>query len=258
MPAFWADLTQRYPIVSIEDGLAEDDWDAWAMLTSELGDRVQLVGDDLFVTNPERLRQGIERRRRQLDPRQGEPDRDADRDDRGRSPRAGQRLHGSDVAPLGRDRGRDDRRPRGRARHRADQDGCTRALRPRRQVQPAPADRRGAGGSRAVPRVERFPRGRAASLSTMAVVPRRTKIVATIGPASSAPEVLDAADADDRRRPAQLLARHARGSRRARESHSRRPGRDRPPGRADRRPPGAEAPRRRPERAGASSCAAAP
>ena len=61
MPAFWADLTQRYPIVSIEDGLAEDDWDAWAMLTSELGDRVQLVGDDLFVTNPERLRQGIER-----------------------------------------------------------------------------------------------------------------------------------------------------------------------------------------------------
>ena len=49
------------PIVSIEDGLAEDDWDAWAQLTRELGDRVQLVGDDLFVTNPERLRQGIER-----------------------------------------------------------------------------------------------------------------------------------------------------------------------------------------------------
>ena len=61
MPAFWAELVERYPIVSIEDGLAEDDWDAWAQLTSELGDRVQLVGDDLFVTNPERLRQGIER-----------------------------------------------------------------------------------------------------------------------------------------------------------------------------------------------------
>ncbi len=60
MPAFWADLVERYPIVSIEDGLAEDDWSAWAQLTSELGDRVQLVGDDLFVTNPERLRQGIE------------------------------------------------------------------------------------------------------------------------------------------------------------------------------------------------------
>ena len=61
MPAFWAELCDRYPIVSIEDGLAEDDWDAWARLTSELGDRVQLVGDDLFVTNPERLREGIER-----------------------------------------------------------------------------------------------------------------------------------------------------------------------------------------------------
>ncbi|MBA3475356.1 MAG: phosphopyruvate hydratase, partial [Actinobacteria bacterium] len=61
MPAFWADLVERYPIVSIEDGLAEDDWDAWRRLTTELGDRVQLVGDDLFVTSPERLRQGIDR-----------------------------------------------------------------------------------------------------------------------------------------------------------------------------------------------------
>jgi enolase len=60
MPAFWAGLVERYPVVSIEDGLAEDDWNAWAQLTSELGDRVQLVGDDLFVTNPERLRRGIE------------------------------------------------------------------------------------------------------------------------------------------------------------------------------------------------------
>jgi enolase len=60
MPAFWAELVERYPIVSIEDGLAEDDWDAWAQLTREVGDRVQLVGDDLFVTNPERLRRGIE------------------------------------------------------------------------------------------------------------------------------------------------------------------------------------------------------
>ena len=51
---------ERYPIVSIEDGLAEDDWDGWAALTSALGDRVQLVGDDLFVTNTERLARGIE------------------------------------------------------------------------------------------------------------------------------------------------------------------------------------------------------
>jgi len=61
MVAFWADLADRYPIVSIEDGCSEDDWDGWALLTKTLGDRVQLVGDDLFVTNPERLRMGIER-----------------------------------------------------------------------------------------------------------------------------------------------------------------------------------------------------
>ena len=61
MVAFWVDLADRYPIVSIEDGCSEDDWDGWALLTQTLGDRVQLVGDDLFVTNPERLRMGIER-----------------------------------------------------------------------------------------------------------------------------------------------------------------------------------------------------
>jgi enolase len=60
MPGFWAELIERYPIVSIEDGAAEDDWDAWSQLTRELGDRVQLVGDDLFVTNPERLKRGID------------------------------------------------------------------------------------------------------------------------------------------------------------------------------------------------------
>jgi enolase 1/2/3 len=61
MPAFWAELVERYPIASLEDPLAEDDWDGWAQLTTELGDRVQLVGDDIFVTNTERLREGIER-----------------------------------------------------------------------------------------------------------------------------------------------------------------------------------------------------
>jgi enolase len=58
---FWAGIVERYPVISVEDGCAEDDWDAWQRLTAELGARVQLVGDDLFVTNPERLRQGIER-----------------------------------------------------------------------------------------------------------------------------------------------------------------------------------------------------
>jgi enolase len=59
MVAYLADLAARYPIVSIEDGCAEDDWEGWAHLTSVLGGKVQLVGDDLFVTNPERLRRGI-------------------------------------------------------------------------------------------------------------------------------------------------------------------------------------------------------
>ena len=58
---FWAEIIDRYPVVSLEDGCAEDDWDAWATLTSEVGDRVQLVGDDIFVTNPDRLREGIAR-----------------------------------------------------------------------------------------------------------------------------------------------------------------------------------------------------
>ncbi len=56
---YYEDLVSRYPILSIEDGMAEDDWQGWAALTEALGDRIQLVGDDLFVTNPERLAQGI-------------------------------------------------------------------------------------------------------------------------------------------------------------------------------------------------------
>ena len=60
MGGFYADLVDRYPIVSIEDGLAEDDWDGWKSLTDRLGGRLQLVGDDLFVTNVERLRRGID------------------------------------------------------------------------------------------------------------------------------------------------------------------------------------------------------
>ncbi|KXV77503.1 MULTISPECIES: phosphopyruvate hydratase [Acetobacter] len=59
MVSWLADLTSRYPIASIEDGLAEDDWEGWALLTETLGKKIQLVGDDLFVTNPERLRRGI-------------------------------------------------------------------------------------------------------------------------------------------------------------------------------------------------------
>ena len=60
MVEYWADWAERYPIISIEDGLAEDDWDAWAELTTAIGGRCQLVGDDLFVTNTERLQRGID------------------------------------------------------------------------------------------------------------------------------------------------------------------------------------------------------
>jgi enolase len=60
LAAYWADLAGRYPILSIEDGMDEEDWQGWKALTDRIGDRVQLVGDDLFVTNTERLRRGIE------------------------------------------------------------------------------------------------------------------------------------------------------------------------------------------------------
>jgi enolase len=60
MVDFYAALAERFPVVSVEDGVAEDDWDGWRLVTERLGDRLQLVGDDLFVTNPERLRRGID------------------------------------------------------------------------------------------------------------------------------------------------------------------------------------------------------
>ena len=60
MISYWADLADKYPIVSLEDGLAEEDWEGWKILTDSLGKKIQLVGDDLFVTNTKRLRKGIE------------------------------------------------------------------------------------------------------------------------------------------------------------------------------------------------------
>ncbi len=60
MVDFWADLAERYPIISLEDGLAEDDWEGWALLNEKLGDKLQLVGDDLFVTNTTRIQKGID------------------------------------------------------------------------------------------------------------------------------------------------------------------------------------------------------
>ncbi|HHX18107.1 MAG TPA: phosphopyruvate hydratase, partial [Clostridium sp.] len=60
MVDFWAELVEKYPIISLEDGLDEEDWEGWKLLTERIGDKVQLVGDDLFVTNTERLKKGID------------------------------------------------------------------------------------------------------------------------------------------------------------------------------------------------------
>jgi enolase len=61
MVDYWKMLVDNYPIISIEDGMSEDDWDGWALMTQELGDRLQIVGDDFFVTNTKRLAEGIEK-----------------------------------------------------------------------------------------------------------------------------------------------------------------------------------------------------
>ena len=60
MVTFYADWVEKYPIVSIEDGMAEDDWTGWKVMTDQLGDKIQIVGDDLFVTNTQRLARGIQ------------------------------------------------------------------------------------------------------------------------------------------------------------------------------------------------------
>ena len=60
MVDYWAEWATKYPIVSLEDGMAEDDWDGWKLLTDKLGGKIQLVGDDIFVTNTERLAKGVE------------------------------------------------------------------------------------------------------------------------------------------------------------------------------------------------------
>ena len=131
----------RYPIVSIEDGMAEDDWEGWAQLTRELGGKIQLVGDDVFVTNPKRLRDGIARgvanallvKVNQIGT-------------------LSETLEAVEIAQRagwgtvfshrsGRNRGHDDRRSGGGDQLRADQDRIAVALRPARQIQPADPDR---------------------------------------------------------------------------------------------------------------------
>ena len=215
MPAFWAELVDALP----------DRLDRGRPRRGRLG-RLGAADERARRPRPARRRRplrhepgaappGDRARRRQLDPRQGEPDRDADRDDRGGAARAVERLHGGDVAPLGRDRGRDDRRPRGRARHRPDQDGRPRALRPRRRsTTSCSGSRRSSATGRVYPGWSALPAG-ASRIGSRAMADRpaphedrRHDRARLVGPGGS-----EAADGHDRRRPPELLARHPRGPR---------------------------------------------
>ena len=122
MVDYWAELVEKYPIISIEDGLAEEDWTAGSSSPSALGKKVQLVGDDLFVTNTERLKRGIEVgaanailiKVNQI----GSLTETLDAIEIGQA----RGLHRRGLSPLRRDRGHHDRRPGRRHQRRPDQD----------------------------------------------------------------------------------------------------------------------------------------
>jgi hypothetical protein len=136
--ATWCD---KYPIISIEDGMHEGDWDGWKHLNERLGKKVQMVGDDLFVTNTKILQEGIDQGRGQLHPHQDQPDRHADRDLRRHRDGQARRLDGRHQPPQRRDRRQHHRRHRGGQQRRPDQDRLDEPQRPHRQVQPAAAHR---------------------------------------------------------------------------------------------------------------------
>ena len=257
LPAFWSDLVGRYPIVSIEDGAAEDDWKAWEQLTRVLGERVQLIGDDLFVTNPTRLQRGIDEGIANsilvkvnqigtltetfeaidlahaagyttvISHRSGETE-DSTIADLAVATNAGQIKTGAPA--------RSDRVAKYNRLLRIEEELGSRAVYPswdafprHRPVGARPCRYAGRDGARQV---------------------RRTKIVATIGPASSSPrDGAGAGRGGHGRCAAQLLARLARRSRQERAPRAPGAGRARPAARADRRPARAEAPDRRSRRA---------
>ena len=197
---YWVSMVDRYPIVSIEDGMAEDDWDGWAALTAALGGRIQLVGDDLFVTNSARLAMGIERRVansvlvkvNQIGTLTETLDTVA------LATRSGYTSVMSHRS--GRDRGHHDRRPGGGHELRPDQDRRPCPLRPRGQVQPAPAHRGRPRRGRGLPGPRRpGPRPRWARLMAPA--------------AATAPEGEVDVEGDRRRRRRQTPAPDARAER---------------------------------------------
>ena len=156
MVEFYADWVRQYPIISIEDGLAEDDWEGWRALTRELGDRVQIVGDDLFVTNTDRLQQGYRGAECQLNSHQAEPDRHPDRDAAGDSDGPQIRVHRGHFPPVRGDRGQHHRGPGGGDECGTDQDRSPGARGADCQVQPTAPYRGGVGRRRGVRRLERF------------------------------------------------------------------------------------------------------
>ena len=152
---YLAALVAKYPIVTIEDGMSEGDWDGWAMLTQKLGRKVQLVGDDVFVTNTKIFARGHRQENRQRDSHQAESDRNADRDSGGdRHGREGE-ICSDRVASLRRDRGCHHRRHRRRDRGHADQDRLHVALGPDRQIQSAAAHRGRTGRASPLCRAQR-------------------------------------------------------------------------------------------------------
>ena len=145
MVKFWADWVKQYPIVSIEDGMAEDDWAGWKTMTVELGDKIQLVGDDLFVTNTASAGTGHRERHRQFDSDQGQPDRHADGNARSHQDGGGRGLHVDHIAPLGRDGRHVHRRPGGGHQRGPDQDRLGEPHGSHREIQSTAAHRRGTG-----------------------------------------------------------------------------------------------------------------
>ena len=155
----------KYPLVSIEDGLAEDDWDGWKALTDKLGGKIQLVGDDLFVTQTARLERGIDDGiANSILVKVNQVGTLTETLDAVRTAQHA-RLHRDHLAPLGRDRGRVHRRSRGRDQRRPDQDRLGVAPRSDREVQPAAADRRSARRRGAVRRRRRVPPMRALAVA---------------------------------------------------------------------------------------------
>ena len=152
MVDMWESFVDKYPIVSIEDGMGENDWEGWQLMTRRLGHRIQIVGDDLFVTNVERIRKGIEARRGECRADKAQPDRHPDRDARRDTDRAPRRLDGRRLPPLRRDGGHDHRRHLRRRQRGADQDRRALAHRSRGEVQSAAAHRGGAVRLRRIPR----------------------------------------------------------------------------------------------------------